>query len=166
MGKASDTGGVKPMAIAGRFVNERERLLGMTDAERAFRKQWLKDQELSPNEPRVVPEIYKATHNPIRRFYRYPLNQYQNFLTPILGAERAAVWRYMTAKTTMFIVLVYAGYYTIKYHGNEWDRKTGWKVFSSRPIVLPGDPGYPKLSDRTKPSDYASRGFNNVTLNL
>ncbi|XP_066146653.1 NADH dehydrogenase [ubiquinone] 1 beta subcomplex subunit 6 [Euwallacea fornicatus] len=166
MGKASDTGGVVPMAIAGRLVRERERLLGMTDAERAFRKQWLKDQELSPNEPRVVPEIYKATHNPIRRFYRFPLNQYQNFLTPIVGAENAAVLRYLTAKAGMTIVLIYAGYYIFKYHSNEWDRKTGWKLFSTRPAVLPGDPGYPKLSDRTKPSDYASRGFNNVTLNL
>lgn len=41
---ASETGGVRPMAIAGRMVRERERLVGMTDAERAWRAQYLKDQ--------------------------------------------------------------------------------------------------------------------------
>lgn len=69
MVKASDTGGVKPMSIAGRFHRERERIL-MTDEERAFRKQWLKDQELAHNEPRVVPELYKEQYNIFRRAYR------------------------------------------------------------------------------------------------
>lgn len=41
---ASETGGARPMAIAGRMVRERERLVGMTDAERAWRSQYLKDQ--------------------------------------------------------------------------------------------------------------------------
>lgn len=41
---ASETGGVRPMGIAGRMVRERERLVGMTDAERAWRAQYLKDQ--------------------------------------------------------------------------------------------------------------------------
>ncbi|TMW43869.1 hypothetical protein DOY81_011051 [Sarcophaga bullata] len=36
---ASPTGGVKPMAIAGRMVRERERLVGMSDEERAWRHQ-------------------------------------------------------------------------------------------------------------------------------
>lgn len=41
---ASETAGARPMAIAGRMVRERERLVGMTDAERAWRAQYLKDQ--------------------------------------------------------------------------------------------------------------------------
>lgn len=32
-------------------------------------------------------------------------------------------------------------------------------MIHSREICVPGDPGYPKLSDRSKPSDYAQRGF-------
>ena len=61
----------KPMSIQGPFHNERQRLTGaFTDEDRKWRKQWLKDQELSHNEPRPIPE-YK---NPIRRAYRFPLD--------------------------------------------------------------------------------------------
>lgn len=156
MGKSSDTGGVKPMAIAGRLVDERERLLGMSDQERAFRKQWLKDQELSPNEPRVLPEIYRETHNPIRRFYRYPLDVVGKALTPVLGHFKADVARYLIGKAGLGIVLVYASYYTYKYHGNEWDRKFGIRSYVSKPLVLPGDADFPYVSNR-KPHEYGSR---------
>lgn len=81
---ASDTCGVKPMSIQGRLVRERERLLGMTDEERAWRKQWLKDQHLSPNEPRFVPEAYYELNNPIRRLYRAPLDYLFKFTEPLL----------------------------------------------------------------------------------
>ncbi|KAL1490838.1 hypothetical protein ABEB36_013463 [Hypothenemus hampei] len=166
MGLESQTGGVKPMAIAGRFDLERERLLGMTEAERAYRKQWLKDQHLAPNEPRVVPEIYKATTNPIRRFYRWPLDQLEKKLTPSMGLMSAKFTRHVIAKSSFAIMAIYATYYNFKYHSNEWDRKTGWTVKASRPACYPGDPEYPKVSDRTKPADYSSKGFDKVTLNL
>lgn len=81
---SSDTGGVKPMSITGRMVRERERLLGMSPEERAWRAQWLKDQHLSPNEPKYVPEYWKERYNPIRRAYRAPLNMVQNVLTPVI----------------------------------------------------------------------------------
>lgn len=89
MVKASPTGGVKPMAIAGRYVSERERLAGMTDEERAFRKQWLKDQELAPNEPRYVHELYKEQFNIFRRAYRFPLDTFGKALEPFVGAPTA-----------------------------------------------------------------------------
>lgn len=81
---ASDTGGVKPFGIQGRLASERERLAGMTTEERAWRKQWLKDQHLSPNEPRVVPEYIKERLNPIRRAYRMPLDVAFKALAPVL----------------------------------------------------------------------------------
>lgn len=84
MTESSTTGGVKPMAIAGRMVRERERLVGMTTDERAWRKQWLKDQVLSHNEPKYVPEYWKERINPIRRFYMAPLNALGSALEPIL----------------------------------------------------------------------------------
>lgn len=40
----TDTGGVKAFPIEGPFKRERARVEGMTDADRAYRKQWLKDQ--------------------------------------------------------------------------------------------------------------------------
>lgn len=83
VGGASDTGGVKPMAIAGRMVRERERLIGMTPDERAWRKQWLKDQELHHG-GRKVPALELELNNPIRRLYRAPLDVISKALTPAL----------------------------------------------------------------------------------
>lgn len=70
---ASTTGGVKAFPIEGRFASERERLAGgFTDADRAWRAKYLKDQILD-HEP-VTPEwFYKERYNPIRRLYRWPL---------------------------------------------------------------------------------------------
>lgn len=166
MVKGTLTGGVKPMSITGRYNRERERLLGMTDEERAFRKQWLKDQELSPNEPRKVPEMYKATHNPIRRLYRAPLDFLGRALTPVLGEERAIKIRYFTGKALLGVAAMYWATYYFKYNANDWTRKGGWRVLESRRAVVEGDPGYPKVSDRCKPEDYSSRGFNDFKLNL
>ncbi|XP_067000300.1 uncharacterized protein ND-B17 [Anabrus simplex] len=156
---ASDTSGVKPMAIEGRMARERERLLGMTDAERAWRKQWLKDLELAPNEPKHVPEYYKERLNPIRRAYRFPLDVTFKALEPVLGERRAFVARYLTGKFLMIAAGIYGMTYYFKYSANDWTRKGGWRVLVSRKATVPGDEGYPKLSDRSSPADYASRGF-------
>lgn len=164
--KASPTGGVKPMSIAGRYMSERERLAGMTPEERMFRKQWLKDQELAPNEPRFVPEMYKARYNPIRRFYRWPLDTFAKAIEPIVGTQRAHSIRYFTGKAFLFITGAYLIAYYAKYNSNDWTRKGGWRAVKSRVSVVEGDPGYPKVSDRKVGTDYASRGFKDVTLKL
>lgn len=162
----SYTGGVKPMNIAGRYVTERERLVGMTDAERAFRKQWLQDQILSPNEPRKVPETYKALYNPIRRFYRWPLDKFQASLEPALGYESAYVIRNCIGKGALIIFGIYWFTYYAKYNSNDWTRKSGWRSKVSKTVVDIGDENFPKVSEKTKPSDYADRGFSKVNLNL
>ncbi|KAL7040588.1 hypothetical protein ACKWTF_000452 [Chironomus riparius] len=41
----------------------------------------------------------------------------------------------------------------------DWTRKGGWRVIKSRTAIYPGDEGFPKLPDRSVPSDYANRGF-------
>ncbi|KAH9376986.1 hypothetical protein HPB48_021540 [Haemaphysalis longicornis] len=82
----SHTGGVRPMSIEGRFADERTRLSAeFTDADRAWRKKWLEDQHLSPNEPRHVPELERALKNPFRRFYRFPMDYIFGRLEPFLG---------------------------------------------------------------------------------
>lgn len=156
---ASDTGGVKPMPIAGRMVRERERLVGMTDAERAWRKQWLQDQILSPNEPVRVPELERELMNPIRRAYRKPLDVIFNALKPAFGERRAEVARYATGKVFLGLAILYSTVYYFKYNANDWTKKGGMRVRANRKRVVPGDPGYPKLSEREVPADYASRGF-------
>lgn len=80
---ASDSGGVAPMTISGRVALERERLIGMSSEERAWRKQWMKDLQLH-NEPVCVPELENKFYNPIRRFYRMPLDKVESLLTPVL----------------------------------------------------------------------------------
>lgn len=73
----------RPVSLEGPYKNERSRLEGtFTDADRQWRKQWLKDQELSHHEPRPIPESQR--YNPIRRFYRFPLNYVFAKLEPTL----------------------------------------------------------------------------------
>ena len=72
---ALNDGSIMIFPLAGRLDHERERLLGMTDEEREYRKQYLKDQILDPDEPCFVPEERKEFMNPIRRFYRFPLDK-------------------------------------------------------------------------------------------
>lgn len=68
--------------------HERERMLGMTDEERAWRKKWLDAQKLAPEEP-VIPEgYYQEMYNPIRRFYRAPMNKFQKMLEPHIVITR------------------------------------------------------------------------------
>lgn len=83
-GAGDGAAGTKPMSIAGRVLRERERLSGMSPEERAWRKQWLKDQVLSPNEPRYIHELEKEYYNPIRRLYRAPLNIAARALSPLI----------------------------------------------------------------------------------
>ncbi|XP_058819222.1 uncharacterized protein LOC131682062 [Topomyia yanbarensis] len=156
---ASKTGGVTPMSIAGRMVRERERLLNMTPEERMWRAQWLKDQHLSHDEPRFVPEYWRERINPIRRVYRAPLDFVHKALTPVLGHDWAFAIRFWTGKIAMGAFGIYAGYYYFKYNQNDWTRKGGWRVISSRPSVFPGDKDYPNFPERSSPSDYAARGF-------
>ncbi|XP_035908473.1 uncharacterized protein LOC118510584 [Anopheles stephensi] len=156
---SSETGGVKPMSITGRMVRERERLLGMSPEERAWRAQWLKDQHLSPNEPKYVPEYWKERYNPIRRAYRAPLNMVQNVLTPVIGLEWAHAIRFWTGKIALSAFVVLSTAYYFKYNQNDWTRKGGWRVIHSREAVVPGDPGYPNFPKRDSAADYAARGF-------
>ncbi|XP_045609258.1 uncharacterized protein [Procambarus clarkii] len=155
----SDTGGVKAFPIEGPFKNERARLAGMTDADRAYRKQWLKDQILAESEPAVVPGYYKARYNPIRRFYRWPLDTLFKPLVPVLGYETAAKYRWFTGKFGLVFAFGLSTYYYFKYNQNDWTRKGGWRVTKSRKMVTPNDPRFPMVSDRKEGADYASREF-------
>lgn len=150
----------KPMSIQGPFHNERQRLTGaFTDEDRKWRKQWLKDQELSHNEPRPIPE-YK---NPIRRAYRFPLDFVFSKLESTLGKNTEFV-RYWTGKYLIAGFGVLAVHYYFKYNAHDWTRKKGWYTYSTRDAVYPGDPRFPMVSDKTKPSDYADHGFKKATI--
>lgn len=75
------------------------------------------------------------------------------------GHQRAWAIRFWTGKVLLGGMALYAGAYYFKYNSNDWTRKGGWKVMTSKKSVLPGEPGYPRVSDRVQPSDYAANGF-------
>jgi NADH dehydrogenase (ubiquinone) 1 beta subcomplex subunit 6 len=156
----SQTWGAKPMAIEGRMAHERERLAGMTDAERAWRKQWLRDQVLSPREPLYIPKTHPSLLNPIRKMYRAPLDKlFFGLLQPKIGEYPAKVARFYTGRILMGVWGLYLGFYYFKYHGNDWTKLSGWRVIKSRIAQYPGDPGYPEAYIKTSKRDYNDRGF-------
>lgn len=71
----SPTSGVKLMWLNGRFANERARLgPDFTEADRQWRIKYIKSLDLHPAEPFHVPNLLSSHLNPIRRFYRAPLD--------------------------------------------------------------------------------------------
>lgn len=52
----------------------------------------------------------------------------------------------------------------INYHFQDWTKKGGWRVLKSKPMVLPGQPGFPYASERKDGADYASRGFKSAPI--
>lgn len=100
----SETGGVRPMNIQGRMMRERERMIGMTDAERAWRAKWVKDQVLH-GEPVVPNTWYKERYNPIRRFYRAPMEAFQAALTPLIVSTQSTIdFLIFSLKITSFVL--------------------------------------------------------------
>ena len=76
-----------PMSIE-HMPHERNRLSGsgMTAEDRVLRKQWVMDQALAPNEPRVIPELNPK--NPIRRAFAVPWNVLFKTLEPMLVCQQ------------------------------------------------------------------------------
>lgn len=82
---SSYTGGVIPMNLKGRFDHERQRMSSDFDEkQRQWRVKYIKAQELHPNEPYEVKQLYYEYNNIFRRIMKYPLNQFQKLLEPKL----------------------------------------------------------------------------------
>ncbi|KAL1449344.1 hypothetical protein WDU94_000535 [Cyamophila willieti] len=167
-GYRSDTGGIVPMNIAGRMAFERERLFGMTDAERAWRAQFVKDQHLAPHEPVEVPEIYQEVYNPIRRFYRVPMDKVQTWLNPRIGEKAAEFTRFAVGKGALMVFGLYCAAYYFKYNTNDWEKTGGIRVYTNKPLVLPGDKRYPLPNTDHEGSYYLDRvrGFTDAVPDL
>jgi len=165
-GAGDQAAGVKPMSITGRMVRERERLTGMTPEERAWRHKWLKDQVLSPNEPHYIRDLNKEFYNPIRRFYRFPLDFiFHRVLEPFIGFNAAQVFRFYTGRASLILFSAMATWYLLKYNHNTWSHKSGWRIIHNKPAILPGEPGYGEPAPYRKPNDYIDRGFKASVLN-
>ncbi|XP_046647070.1 uncharacterized protein LOC124337079 [Daphnia pulicaria] len=154
----------RPMTIRGPYENERARLDGtMTDLDREWRKKWLKAQELGHHEPRTQFSASQMEMNPIRRAYRFPLDFVFSKLQSRLG-DKTQITRYWVGKYLLAGWLVLGITYNLKYNSHDWTRKKGFAIFGSRTAVYPGDPNFPKVSDKMKPSDYADYGFKNSPI--
>ncbi|ELT98130.1 hypothetical protein CAPTEDRAFT_225966 [Capitella teleta] len=138
------------------FATDRLRMDGMTDADRALRRQWLADQKLAPNEPRFVPELFPR--NPIRRIYAAPWNALFNALKPMLGPKMSASGRYWVPRLTFAAVLSWAAYYNLIYCPRDWDHRHGFHMYRNRPKILPGDAEWPNAPVKSG-ADFADCGF-------
>ncbi|XP_066590760.1 uncharacterized protein ND-B17 [Prorops nasuta] len=159
---SSSSGGVEPRGIEGRVAHQRERSFYMTDLDRAWRKKWLQDQILDPDEPKVPENYYKLRYNIIRRFYKYPMNQFETALSKVMSADAAKGVRYCTSSAIGTIFAAYAILYYYKYNKRTWDNNgVGWAITISPTRMFPDDPNYPNV----KPvKQYATFGFENSPI--
>ncbi|KAK2155012.1 hypothetical protein LSH36_251g03114 [Paralvinella palmiformis] len=138
--------------------HERDRLSGsgMTPEQRAARLQWVKDQELAPNEPRNIPELFPK--NPIRRAMAAPWDMIFNALKPIIGNKAAFTGRIVVPRIALYGFFFYAAYYHIKYNRNSWTGRQGWHLWGKKEMVLPGDPRWPNGLEKEH-DDFFNKGF-------
>ncbi|XP_014776479.1 uncharacterized protein LOC106873565 [Octopus bimaculoides] len=136
--------------------HERQRLdgKGMTDADRQLRKQWLLDQNLSPNEPRYVPEVHPR--NVFKRIGSMPFEALYKVLKPIIGVKPALVVR----RSSPWILGIYGtlctSYYFLKYQPNDWKKTSGFYVRCVQPQYTMG---MAKPFPEKEASDYYDKGF-------
>ncbi|KAL0278820.1 UNVERIFIED_CONTAM: hypothetical protein PYX00_000517 [Menopon gallinae] len=160
---ASFSGGVPVFSIGGRMIYERERLLGMTDGERRWRAQYLKDQILSPDEPRFSPELYKSTTNIFRRIARIPLDLVMIPISPLMSKATQKEARVLLRNVSMSICAIYGLFYMLKYNPQDWTRQGGLDFVFKPPRLLPGDPDYPNRPKK-QAYEYGDQGFSKSVL--
>jgi len=167
------TAGVIPMSITGRFANERERLgPDFDDTQRDWRTKWIRDQHIHPNEPFDVKQLYYEYHNPIRRFYRKPLDLLEAQLVSCLGTGReergyAANIRKIIGRGALIYCGILGFWYYLKYNREHWEKEKGIRVYIHRENVYPGDRRFPRPDPRTESYQFFDRGFHDrkVLLN-
>jgi len=134
---------------------ERQRLAGegMSAEDRALRRQWVKDQELSPNEPRHVKEL--TPRNFFRRLYMGPADAIFSKLIPLIGQTPAAMARVVVPRGLLILFVGYWSYYQLKYHPHDWTRSGGWNWYKNKPMMLTREKEFPeKVHD-----DFYDLGF-------
>jgi len=144
---------------------ERARLdTPMTDEDRLARRQWLRDQHCTVNEPVYVPE--RSPRNFIRRAWGGLWDSYRRALTPVIGRWGAAYARLLTPKALGTLMFFWFAWYNVKYRPSTWeDREAGWHMFRARPTLFPGDPGWPNVPTKAH-DEYYAKGFNMRTSHL
>ncbi|KAM3719715.1 NADH dehydrogenase [ubiquinone] 1 beta subcomplex subunit [Dirofilaria immitis] len=115
----------EPMSLELHMADERARAAGLTPAEREWRKKWVLDQHLHPDEPIHVDAVHRQL-NPIRVLYRTPMDKlYKHFLKPTFGIFYGSMIRAIVPKLFMAWILIEASYYYWKYEARGWETLRG-----------------------------------------
>uniref|UniRef100_A0A0N5BNU6 NADH dehydrogenase [ubiquinone] 1 beta subcomplex subunit 6 n=1 Tax=Strongyloides papillosus TaxID=174720 RepID=A0A0N5BNU6_STREA len=123
-----------PMSLELHMADERVRSSGLTPAEREWRKKWVLDQNLHPDEPIHVEAVHRQL-NPVRVLYRLPLDTlYKRYLVPTMGVYKATVVRSFLPKVLMIFVGLEVAYYYWKYETKDWSRLRGFETSPLKPI--------------------------------
>jgi hypothetical protein len=124
-----------PMSLELHMADERVRTAGLSDAERQWRRKWVKDQHLHPDEPIHVDAVHRQL-NPIRILYRWPWDKlYIHFLRPTFGVFYGTMIRQGVPKFLMVFVGLQGLYYMYKYEGKDWERLKGMDSYTVPRVI-------------------------------
>ncbi|XP_054162118.1 uncharacterized protein LOC128960072 [Oppia nitens] len=165
------TSGVMPMSIVGRFKHERERLgPDFDNVQREWRIKTIHDRHLHPSEPFEVKQLYNEYHNPIRRFYRWPLDQFEDWLRrsgifekfiPGENQNWPKITRQLMGGGFLIYLSVLGVWYYMKYNREHWEKYRGPQISFYRETIFPGDPRFPAKDIRTESWQHYDKGFHN-----
>jgi len=148
---------IEPMPL------DRQRLAdgGMTDEERALRKQWVEDQYLTDREPvRVAALIYR---NNFKRLFGYPLDMTFKYLISShkLHPRTALISRYVIGKVSLMVGSLMGVMYYMRHNQAHWEKSNlGWVTKPDRLPVYPGDEGWDDPEHgQTNPQSWAYNKF-------
>jgi len=147
--------------------NERSRVAQeMTAEQRTLRVQWLQDQKLH-HPPR---NIKIRPYNFFRRIYMKPLNYFEDFMHPKVGAMPAWLSRKFLGMMGLTYCAGVVGWYYLKYHESNWERAFGMNFVPRKPRQddLKHIPNY--IMERSKQQKdatmFATAGFNTRSVLL
>ncbi|PAV79587.1 hypothetical protein WR25_23991 [Diploscapter pachys] len=156
------------MSLELHMADERVRAAGLSPAEREWRRKWLTDQALHPDEPISVDAVNR-TLNPIRVLYRWPWDKlYIHFLRPTFGVYYGHCIRVAVPKIIIGFLLVQALYYEWKYNPKNWQHHKGVEHSPEKQnqVLLRGkwiEEKYPGLKEKAFP-DQAQYDYVNPTF--
>ncbi|CAF2809059.1 unnamed protein product [Rotaria sp. Silwood2] len=144
------------------FKYERARLpFRLTNEERLWRKQWLQDQVLAPNEPKFIPNLDKIHKNPVRYRWMVFWDGLFNRLRPVVGNTAASMLRQTVPKLLIIQLGIWSWLYMVFYHKQDWEKWGGWQVYGYKGKYLANVSPWKTLDS----TDYADRGFKDRKTN-
>ncbi|KRX20474.1 X-ray repair cross-complementing protein 5 [Trichinella nelsoni] len=163
-----------PMNLELHMKDERSRVVGLTPEEIEWRKKWVLDQKLHPDEP-VYVESAMMHLNPIRRLYRYPWDSLERkVLIPALGLKKGHFVRIVVPKIFIGMLTTLCIYYHVKYNKPNWMNRIRSYHHFPRSFIRNQDlieRDYPGLLDKAfpipkEPKDFYDLNFSRRVTHL